>query len=145
MIRVKKVETKEELNLAFAIREKVFIEEQLCDRDEEFDEFDPESTHFIAFNDDELAGTCRYRITKKGVKLERFAVYKEFRGKGVGKRLVQVVLADVEGNVAQPGTLIYLHAQVTAMQLYSKYGFKVVGEKFVEANIEHYEMQKLVD
>ncbi|KYG81990.1 putative GNAT family N-acyltransferase [Roseivirga ehrenbergii] len=142
MIRVKKVENKEELDLAFAVREKVFIEEQLCDREEEFDEFDPESTHFIAYYQGEPAGTSRYRTTKKGVKLERFAVYEEYRGKGVGKRLVQIVLADVENNVAQPGTLIYLHAQLTAMPLYSKYGFTKVGEKFIEAGIEHFEMQK---
>tara|TARA_R110001599_G_scaffold353639_1_gene594486 strand:- start:1391 stop:1825 length:435 start_codon:yes stop_codon:yes gene_type:complete len=142
MIRVKKVENQEELNQAFAIREKVFIEEQLCDREEEFDEFDAEATHFIAYYQGEPAGTSRYRTTKKGVKLERFAVYEEYRGKGVGKRLVQIVLADVENNVAKPGTLIYLHAQLTAMPLYTKYGFKKVGEKFVEATIEHFEMQK---
>jgi len=144
MIRVKKVENQEELNQAFAIREKVFIEEQLCDREEEFDEFDAESTHFIAYYQGEPAGTSRYRTTKKGVKLERFAVYEEYRGKGVGKHLVQVVLADVQSNVAKPGTLIYLHAQLTAMPLYTKYGFKKVGEKFVEATIEHFEMRKTV-
>ena len=141
MIRVKKVENQKELDQAFEIREKVFIEEQACDRAEEFDEFDDESTHFIAYVGDEPAGTSRYRKTKKGVKLERFAVYQEFRGKGVGKRLVQVVLADVESKI-EKDTLIYLHAQLTAMPLYTKYGFKKVGEKFVEANIEHFEMHK---
>lgn len=144
MIRVKKVENKEELDQAFAIREKVFIEEQVCDRDEEFDRFDEESVHFIAYKDGVPAGTARYRRTSKGVKSERFAVLTEFRGEGVGKRLVQSVLADIEHTVKEPGTLLYLHAQIHAMPLYAKYGFKKVGEMFVEANIEHFEMQKVL-
>lgn len=144
MIRVKKIENQEELDQAFAIREKVFIEEQECDRDEEFDEFDSESVHFIAYYQGQVAGTSRYRKTNKGIKLERFAVLKEFRGSGIGKRLVSTVLADVFHHHNQKGTLIYLHAQVSAMALYAKYDFKKVGEMFVEAKIEHFEMQKVV-
>jgi predicted GNAT family N-acyltransferase len=144
MIRVKKIENKEELDQAYAIREKVFIEEQACDREEEFDEFDEESVHFIAYNNGTPAGTARYRRTSKGIKNERFAVLKEFRGEGVGKALVQSVLADIEHTIKEPGTLLYLHSQVHAMPLYTKYGFKKVGEKFVEAGIEHFEMQKVI-
>ncbi|MFT6053171.1 MAG: putative GNAT family N-acyltransferase [Roseivirga sp.] len=144
MIRVKRIDNQEELDQAFAIREKVFIEEQECDRDEEFDEFDAESVHFIAYYRGTVAGTSRYRKTAKGIKLERFAVLKEFRGSGIGKRLVSTVLADVLYHYNDKGTLIYLHAQVSAMQLYAKYDFKKVGELFTEAKIEHYEMQKTV-
>ncbi|MFT7381470.1 MAG: putative GNAT family N-acyltransferase [Roseivirga sp.] len=144
MIRVKKIENQEELDKAFAIREKVFIIEQECDRDEEFDEFDAESIHFIAYYQGQVAGTSRYRKTAKGIKLERFAVLKEFRGSGIGKRLVSTVLADVLFHYIEPGTLIYLHAQLTAMPLYARYDFKKVGEMFVEAKIEHFEMQKVV-
>jgi predicted GNAT family N-acyltransferase len=144
MIRVKRIENQEELNHAFAIREKVFIEEQECARDEEFDEYDDESIHFIAYYQGAVAGTSRYRKTGKGIKLERFAVLKEFRGSGIGKRLVSTVLADVLHHHNAKGTLLYLHAQVSAMPLYAKYEFKKVGEMFVEANIEHFEMQKLI-
>ena len=142
MIRVKKVENQQELEAAFAIREKVFIEEQECDRDEEFDGYDQESIHFVAYYQDEPAGTARYRRTDKGIKLERFAVHQEFRGKGVGKRLVQSALGHIDANVKEPGLLLYLHAQLEAMPLYAKYDFKKIGEKFIEAKIEHFEMQK---
>lgn len=142
MIRVKTVENQEELDQAFAIREKVFIEEQECDREEEFDGFDEESTHFIAYYENKPAGTARYRRTEKGIKLERFAVYEEYRGKGVGKRLVQSTIAHIENHIKEPGLLLYLHAQVTVMPLYIKHGFSKVGEKFIEAKIEHIEMHK---
>ena len=35
---------------------------------------------------------------------------------------------------------IYLNAQITAIDFYSKYGFVKFGEMFKEANIDHYTM-----
>lgn len=141
MIRVKKVETDQELQEAFKIREVVFVDEQECPTEEEFDGFDDESIHFIAYITGEPVGTSRYRTTDKGVKLERFAVLKEHRGKGVGKRLVQTALGQIAATF-EPGTLLYLHAQLDAMPLYARYEFEKVGDKFVEAGIEHFLMKK---
>ena len=141
MIRVKKIETDQELQEAFKIREIVFIDEQECPPDEEFDGLDDESIHFIAYITGEPVGTSRYRTTDKGVKLERFAVLKEHRGKGVGKRLVQTALGQIAVTF-EAGTLLYMHAQLDAMQLYTRYGFEKVGDKFVEAGIEHFLMKK---
>lgn len=142
MIRVKLVKSQEELDQAFAIREKVFIGDLGVELEDTFDRFDQESVHFIAFFDETPAGSCRYRKTEKGIRLERFAVSSEFRGKGVGKRLVQSSLGHIEANQKNPGLLIYLHAQLEIMPLYSRYGFYKVGEKFLEANLEHFEMRK---
>ncbi|OEK03454.1 GNAT family N-acetyltransferase [Roseivirga sp. 4D4] len=141
MIRVKKVETDQELKEAFKVREVVFIDEQECPPEEEFDGFDDESIHFIAYISGEPVGTSRYRTTDKGVKLERFAVLKEHRGNGVGKRLVQTALGQIETTI-EPGTLLYLHAQVDAMPLYARYGFQKEGEMFMEAGIKHFLMKK---
>jgi len=141
VIRVKKVETDQELKEAFKVREVVFIDEQECPPEEEFDGFDDESIHFIAYISGKPVGTSRYRTTDKGVKLERFAVLKEHRGKGVGKRLVQTVLGQIEATI-EPGALLYLHAQLDAMPLYARYGFQKEGEMFIEASIKHFLMNK---
>ncbi len=141
MIRVKKIETDQELQEAFKIREIVFIDEQECPPEEEFDGLDEESIHFIAYITGEPVGTSRYRTTDKGVKLERFAVLKEHRGKGVGKRLVQTAIVQIAATF-EAGTLLYMHAQLDAMPLYARYGFEKVGDKFVEAGIEHFLMKK---
>ncbi len=141
MIRVKKIETDQELQEAFKIREIVFIDEQECPPDEEFDGLDDESIHFIAYITGEPVGTSRYRTTDKGVKLERFAVLKEHRGKGVGKRLVQTALGQIAVTF-EAGTLLYMHAQLDAIPLYTRYGFEKVGDKFVEAGIEHFLVKK---
>jgi len=144
MIRVKKVDNTQELKDAYQIREVVFIDEQECPPEEEFDGFDEESTHFVAYTDGKPVGCCRYRKTEKGVKLERFAVLKETRGAGVGKRLVQTALGHIEQQNFNKGTLLYLHAQIPAMPLYARFGFNQVGEMFEEAGIDHFEMHKVL-
>ncbi len=143
MIRVKKIETDQELQEAFKIREVVFVKEQACPPEEEFDGFDDESIHFIAYISGEPVGTSRYRTTEKGVKLERFAVLEEHRGKGVGKRLVQTALGQIAATF-EPGTLLYLHAQLDAMPLYARYDFEKVGDRFEEAGIQHFQMKKIL-
>jgi len=135
-IIVKNITEQSILEEAFKIRRKVFVEEQEVDETEEY-EFEEESTHFIAEINGTYVGTARWRKTENGVKLERFAVLNEFRSMGVGSALVQTVIQ----NIPQEFTYLYLHAQLTAMDLYAKFGFTQVGPMFVEADIKHYKME----
>lgn len=135
LLQVNKIRTKEELEIAFAIRRKVFVDEQGVDPKLELENEDV-STHFIALLDNRPCGACRYRKTDKGYKLERFAVLKEFRGKRVGQALVAAVLDDIP----DAAELIYLNAQVDAVSLYAKFGFAVSGDEFEEAGIKHFMM-----
>ncbi|MDP9047527.1 MAG: GNAT family N-acetyltransferase, partial [Bacteroidota bacterium] len=72
----------------------------------------------------------------KGYKLERFAVLKKFRGRGIGQELVKKVLADLPFDAHY----IYMHAQLPAIPLYEKFNFEKVGPEFEEAGIRHYKM-----
>ncbi|WP_266365973.1 GNAT family N-acetyltransferase [Tellurirhabdus rosea] len=140
MITVQQVTHPEELKTVFAIRESVFVQEQNVPAEEEYDEFETSSRHFLAFSDGTPCGTARWRTTSNGVKLERFAVLKAFRGQGVGRELVHSVLEDVFSQQPEPLGKIYLHAQVTAMPLYAGFGFEPVGDSFDECGIQHYKM-----
>jgi predicted GNAT family N-acyltransferase len=140
-LHVTKITQDEELKSAFNVREKVFVVEQEVDPAEEYDEFEASSTHFLAWLHDQPVGTARWRFTSNGVKLERFAVLKEARGKGVGQALVAAVLADIASDPETAGKQKYLHAQLTAVPLYSKFGFKKEGDIFDECNILHYKMK----
>jgi predicted GNAT family N-acyltransferase len=122
--------------VAFRIREKVFVEEQKVSREEEYDSHEEEAIHFLVYADGIPAGTARWRKTDKGVKLERFAVLPEHRNKGAGMALVNAVLNDVLP-LNEP---VYLNAQLSAVGLYKKAGFREEGELFYEANIPHYRM-----
>src|SRR5476651_2711922 len=109
-IEVKKVSDPASLEQVFAIRREVFVIEQDCPPELEW-EFEDESIHFLATIDGEPGGACRWRKTDKGYKLERFAVLKKFRGLGVGQELVRTVLADLPADA----TYVYMHAQVQAV------------------------------
>lgn len=134
-IKVLKINEPSILNEAFKIRKGVFVVEQQVDEKEEY-EFEDESTHFIAMVDNEYVGTARWRATDKGIKLERFAVKKEFRSIGVGSYLLSTIINDIPTE----HHYLYLHAQLSAMGLYSKYNFIAEGEMFEEAGIQHYKM-----
>jgi len=145
MIHVQAISSPIDLDEAFAIRRDVFVEEQNVPSAEEYDEFETISRHFLATFPNKKGqltpcGTARWRRTSKGIKLERFAVRKAFRGKGVGKALVKAVLDDVFSLQPEPIESIYLHAQVTAMPLYESFGFKAVGPMFDECTIQHCKM-----
>lgn len=139
MIDVDLITDPADLEAAFAIRREVFVEEQQVPAEEEYDEFEESSRHFLACANGNPCGTARWRVTTKGIKLERFAVLREFRGQGVGKALVRAVLDDVFRHHTQPEK-VYMHAQVTAMPLYEGFGFQSVGDIFDECGIMHYTM-----
>lgn len=135
-INIEKATTQNQFEELFEIRRKVFVQEQKVDESEEYDEFEESSTHFIAYCNANPVGTCRYRKTEKGVKLERFAVLKEYRGKHIGAALLG---ACVQDNQDQP--YVYMHAQEHAVEFYKKYGFITEGELFYECEIPHYKMR----
>jgi predicted GNAT family N-acyltransferase len=141
MPTVEKITTKERLQAAFGIRELVFVVEQEVDAAEEYDEFEDSSVHFLAKVDGVSVGTARWRFTANGVKMERFAVLKAARGKGVGQALVAAVLEDISKHPEAQGKKKYLHAQIHAMPLYAKFGFQTVGDQFEECAILHYKME----
>ncbi len=125
------------LRMAFSIRQKVFVEEQNVDPKLEYDEFENISKHFVAFIDNFPVGAARWRYTDEGIKLERFAVIADRRGKGVGSTLLKSTLE----NIGDPaGKQLYLHAQNQVIPFYEKFGFEVEGGEFEEAGILHHKM-----
>jgi len=141
MVNVQLITNPSMMQEALRIRELVFVQEQRVPAEEEYDEFETTSRHFLATVDGQPAGTARWRLTDKGVKLERFAVLAPYRGAGVGSALVRAVLDDIRASEGTNGKLLYMHAQLTAMPLYAKFGFQPVGEMFEECDIQHYKMQ----
>ena len=137
MIHVHPIGNPTDMAKAFDIRRIVFVIEQECPPDEEYDEHETSSSHFLAISNGLPAGTCRYRQTNYGFKLERFAVLKEHRTAGIGAALLKNCLEILYGKPEA----IYLHAQEHAMGFYEKYGFQAEGERFFEAGIPHFKMR----
>ena len=135
LIEIQKIISELELEQAFAIRRQVFCVEQNVSEQIEMDEFDEFATHVLAYIDDNPVGTARWRFTEEGAKMERFAVLKEYRGKGVGEALVNHTLDKLKDN-----DFIYLNAQESVIKFYEKFGFVAVGNRFYEADIPHKKM-----
>ena len=121
--------------LAFAIRRKVFVDEEGVDPDLEYDK-EEESHHYLLLEDGKAVATARWRETEKGIKLERFAVVPELRNHGLGGIILKEVLKDV----MKLGKTVYLHSQLRAVPFYERNGFVKQGEIFYEAGMGHYLM-----
>jgi predicted GNAT family N-acyltransferase len=130
----------EDLSICLAIRRAVFIEGQNVSEADEIDGLDPECTHFLAFEDDEPAGTARLRITPDGhAKVERVAVLERFRGRSLGDGL----MAALEACAAELGhEVATLGAQVQVIPFYEKRGWIAEGPVFLDADIPHRKMTK---
>lgn len=121
---------------AKAIRTQVFVEEQGVPELLEHDGYEASSSHFLVFDKKQAVATARWRQTKDGIKLERFAVLPHYRGRGIGKFLVQQIIQEVQSL----GDCIYLNAQVQVVPFYEQLHFERVGLLFEEAGIQHYKM-----
>lgn len=140
MLKVIKIIKESDLEKAFSIRKTVFVEEQKVSETDEYDSHEDESHHFLAISGDTPCATARWRFTEKGVKLERFAVLKDFRNKKIGNEILKNVLEDIARMPETSAHTRYLHAQLAAVPFYEKEGFKKVGEMFEECNIQHFKM-----
>ena len=136
MIEIQEVRKGAQMLDIFEIRRQVFVIEQGVNPDEEYDEYEDSCTHYLAKYTGIASGTCRIRHTENGIKLERFAVIKSYRGKGIGAALVVKCLEKIGNTEAT----IYLHAQLQAVPFYKKLGFETTGPQFEEAGIQHFKM-----
>ena len=141
-IDIQLVKGGEDWEQAKRIRAEVFVGEQGVAPEDELDEYEEVSRHLLLRHKGQPTGACRWRYTDKGIKLERFAILKDFRGKGLGKALLESTLADIGGQEQARGKTLYLHAQTPAVNLYKRQGFTVSGGPFDECGIWHYYMEK---
>ncbi|MBC8242544.1 MAG: GNAT family N-acetyltransferase [Alphaproteobacteria bacterium] len=88
-IEVSVVRNQEDWAKVIAIRAIVYIHEQQCPYDEEFDGNDFCGTQFIGTVDGEPAGTLRVRYFADCAKFERLGVRKEFRKGQVGLSIMR--------------------------------------------------------
>ncbi|GMA49825.1 GNAT family N-acetyltransferase [Alicyclobacillus contaminans] len=133
-----------QLDKAFEVRRRVFVEEQNVPETLELDEFDhhPETVHWIAWDADGAAvGTARMRPYSASAtgKVERVAVLASHRGVGIGKLLMMAVEAEARSRGYRE---LRLNAQCHAQRFYEQMGYISEGFPFEEAGIPHIAMQK---
>lgn len=136
---VQTISSEQQLNDAFKIRKKVFVEEQNVPPEEEIDDLESEATHFVLYINEEPAGAGRFRTVDGYGKVERICVLSEYRGTGAGKAIME----KIESYAKNEGfKRLKLNAQTHAIPFYSKLGYEIVSEEFLDAGIPHKTMIK---
>ena len=139
IITVKNIKDQSDKKKAFEIRNLVFCEEQKVSKKIEFDGLDQFCDHYLAKINDLPIGTARIREQKRGTfKIERMAVLKEYRNKGVGKAIIKNILKQYLAK--NQNINLVLNSQINAKDFYKKFGFSEVGKEFIEADIRHVKM-----
>lgn len=114
MYLVKVVDTKKEHDDAFAVRTKVFVEEQGIPLQLEYDEYDAMATHFIMYEEEKIIGAARLRIIEDNfAKIERVSILQSQRG----KKLSALIMKEIEkSSITIQIKKSMLHAQSYAMK-----------------------------
>lgn len=141
-LQLKKSETDSENQAALAIRELVFTREQGISHELDVDEHEVEAVRFLAFVDGTPVGTMRVRwVSSERMKMERLAVLKEFRGKGIARALMFFAEHWARDQGAKE---FYVHSQSHVKNFYEKLGYAPQVAEFTEAGITHVAMLKRV-
>ena len=145
---IKILETKEELNLGFALRIKVFVEEQKVPIELELDEKDnsENTVHIGYFNGDKLIGVARLiDMDKDVIHIGRVAIDREYRGRGIGHELI-IGCENIAKQILKKEIIIELSAQIQAENFYKSLGYNRVNNKiYLDAGIEHVDMRKEIN
>ncbi|PIC72246.1 GNAT family N-acetyltransferase [Sporosarcina sp. P26b] len=126
---------------AYAVRQKVFVEEQGVPLILELDEYDQDAIHFVAYDEaDQPIGAGRMRgLVNAHAKAERICILPEHRGKHLGN-LIMNALEEHARNKSMKKLL--LNAQSYAVPFYEKLGYVVTSPEFMDADIPHRAMEK---
>ena len=117
-------------------RQEVFLMEQgiVC---RDFDGVDYDALHCFLWEDGKVVAYTRAFLIGEDIHLGRFLTLRH--GEGLGRRLMEETLTVVKERFERES--ICFHAQKHAEGFYLKFGFKTVGEVFLEEGIEHVEMR----
>ena len=121
------------------LRRTVFIGEQGVSEEEEIDDLDPVSIHVLATVDGVPKATARVLIKGDTAKIGRVCVLKDQRGTGLGAALMRKTIEVCKTQECVKRSM--LGAQMYAIPFYEKLGYRAYGPIFLDAEIEHRDME----
>lgn len=119
-VSVRVVRSMDEMARVIAIRGAVYMGEQQCPFEEEFDGNDFSATHLICHKGEEPAGCLRIRYFAEFAKLERLAVRHEKRNAGLAGQIVE---AAIELCRKKGYRVLYAHSQKRFVKFWEAHGF----------------------
>ncbi len=138
-VSVTVVNSIDQLHRALSIRAAVFMAEQACPYEEEFDGNDFAGSHLLGFVGDEPAGCARVRFFAGFAKIERVAVRAEFRH---SRLAYEIARAAVDLCRKKGYETLYCHSQKRWVRLWKRFGFLPFknGREFAFSDFEYIEL-----
>ncbi|MBI3675429.1 MAG: GNAT family N-acetyltransferase [Proteobacteria bacterium] len=139
VLETRVVSTPDDIAKVFALRAAVFMVEQDCPYEEEFDGNDFCATHILGTINGEPAAVLRVRYFAEFAKIERLAVLPRFRRTLIA---IKVVEAGIEVARRKGYRRLYGHAQKRLTKFWSRFGFTPLAKNFplVYSDHEYVEM-----
>lgn len=129
----------EQLYKILKLRFDVFVAEQNSIYDE-YDSEDYEAVHFFIEKEDKVIAYVRvYKKSEGVVSLGRVAVHKDYRKKGLGRKIVQEAIDYVKSDTKV--NKIKIGAQEYLKDFYLSYGFKQTSEAYDDDGVLHVDME----
>src|SRR5438876_160717 len=125
-VTVEVVRSMDEMARVIAIRGAIYMGEQRCPFEEEFDGNDFSATHLICHKNGEPVGCMRIRYFAGFAKLERLAVRHQGRGGGLAGRILD---AAVDLCRKKGYSVLYAHSQKRYLKVWEQRGFKRMGAR----------------
>ncbi|MBR1619953.1 GNAT family N-acetyltransferase [bacterium] len=122
------------------IRTSVFIDEQGFK--DEFDEIDKTCSHIVLYDNEKPIATCRYFREGENYHIGRVAIIKEYRGKHLGNKIMQIAETEIRGKCKESKCVIEVSAQVRVSEFYEKLEYNAVGNIYFDEYCEHIKMVK---
>lgn len=138
-IQIKKALSDDDMKHCMTIRFKVFVEGQRVPIQEEVDGKDKDASHYLLLIDNHPAGVARVRKMDHYFKIERVAILDEYQGRGLGRDIMCFILSDLQA--LSTFKQVKLSSQTHAIPFYEKLGFSVCSDEYLDAGIQHKDMQ----
>lgn len=129
-----------ELYTILQFRTEVFVVEQNCIY-QDMDNYDFEAIHLWASENEEIL--CYCRILKPGTTFQKASIgrvitRKNIRGKNFGRLLMKEAIKVLYNTFGQDD--IVISAQQYLIKFYEEFGFKTVGDSYLDTGIPHIKM-----
>lgn len=106
-------------------------------------DYNEENSHvqIVGFSDGAIIATCSLVPEEDNCRMRYVAIRSDIQGGGIGSKMLTFFEEEARAKNFQS---IYCHARDTAINFYTKNGYKTEGEIFDQVTIPHIKMRKIL-
>tara|TARA_Y100000768_G_C23909965_1_gene649465 strand:- start:30 stop:458 length:429 start_codon:yes stop_codon:yes gene_type:complete len=137
---IRKPESSKEWEDYYQLRWKILRAPLNLDKGSEKDDLEDYAIHRAIFRNEKIIGVGRLHfIDKNKAQIRYMAVLEEYRGKGIGKMIVEEF-----AQISEQSKIfkIILYARESVIEFYKKLGFEIIKKAHRFENIQHFLMER---